>query len=150
MTIDKICVSVCIALCAVFFPGCGNHVGMSGKVTFSDDQSPLTTGTVFFETDLFQARGDIKPDGTYTIGSLHEADGLPPDTYRVYVVGATVHNPSVQPGPNTPPVMLPLIESKFETGLTSGLTVNVDASTKNFDFSVDRNQKTKAKLEKSK
>ena len=146
--IKKYCISFLFVVCLVPFSACSKQVPMSGKVTFSDDQSPLTCGTVFFETDTFQARGEIKPDGTYTIGTHSEKDGLPPGTYRVFVVGATVQDPSVQPGPNRPPIILPLIDPKFETGRTSGLTVNVGPSTKRFDFSVDPNTTTKTKLEK--
>lgn len=131
-------------------PGCfSKNVKMGGKVTFSDDKSPLTVGTVVFETDDYQARGAIKPDGSYTLGSLKETDGLPPGTYRVYIKGASISDPTVDPNRRDGAPALPLLVAKFETGRTSGITVDVDASTKRFDFSVDRNPKTKEKMDKA-
>ena len=133
--------TVAISLVAI---GCSENVSIRGKVTFSDDQSPLTVGMVFFDTDSYQARGLLAPDGTYELGSTGLKDGLPPGEYRVYVSGASISDPNVPPEANAPP--LPLIDPKYESGLTSGLSVKVDRSTRTFDFSVDRNQATVAKL----
>jgi hypothetical protein len=73
--------------------GCGNNqVSVSGNITFSDDGSPLTVGTVYFMSDSHLARGDINSNGTYNIGSLSQKDGLPPGTYRVYISGAVKSN----------------------------------------------------------
>ena len=65
--------------------GCSNKVPMRGKVTFSDDQSPLTVGTVEFQSDTVLARGDLKPDGTYVMGTEKLTDGIPKGTYRVTI-----------------------------------------------------------------
>ncbi|MGL4595475.1 MAG: hypothetical protein ACRCUY_12185 [Thermoguttaceae bacterium] len=126
--------------------GCAKNLPMGGKVTFDDDQSPLTAGMVFFATDTFQARGLIQPDGTYQLGSVTQKDGLPPGTYQVYVAGASVEDPRAKPGDTTPP--LQLIDAKYESSTTSGLSVNVDGSTRKFDFSVTRNPVTAAILTK--
>ena len=65
--------------------GCSDKVPMRGKVTFSDDQSPLTAGTVMFQSDTILARGDLKPDGTYIMGTEKLTDGIPKGTYRVSI-----------------------------------------------------------------
>ena len=121
--------------------GCGNgQVGLSGKVTFSDDDSPLTVGMVCFSTDSFLARGAIQGDGTYTLGSASEKDGLPPGQYRVYVEGAVKEKEDGknQGGGMSLPTMVTAIDPKFSAGKTSGIVADVTASTKTFDFKVDR------------
>lgn len=116
---------------------------MSGKVTFSDNREPLTIGMVFFETDTLQARGKLEADGTYRLGTLGLHDGLPPGTYRVFVAGAITGNPIPSRNPERPNPPLSLIDSKFETGATSGLTATVDRKNRVFNFSVDPNLQTR-------
>ena len=59
------------------FVGCSKNVGMSGKVTFSDDGSPLTTGMICFQSATALSRGHMKEDGTFVIGSGTDASGMP-------------------------------------------------------------------------
>jgi hypothetical protein len=125
-----------LLLVSLFVGGCGSgKVGLGGKVTFSDDGSPLTVGTVWFTTGNFSARGDLTDNGAYTIGSIAQADGLPPGKYQVYVSGAVKPEPNDKGGM---PKMLPLIDEKFTSAKSSGLEVEVTSSLKNFDFKVDR------------
>jgi len=128
----------CFLLSILFFCvlGCGNgQVGLSGKVTFSDDDTPLTVGMVNFSTSTFLAKGPIQADGTYTLGSISEKDGLPPGQYRVYITGASK---AVVPEKGGMPTMVPIIDQKFTTAKGSGIEVDVTATTKKFDFKVDR------------
>lgn len=135
--------------------GCGSNVKFGGRVTFSDDGSPLTTGMVCFESDSFLARGPLNQDGYYDLGSLVLNDGIPKGEYRVYVSGAeAVEDVEIkqvpgQAGHVTRPSMsgtmagqtfTPLIDVKYSSGKTSGLTVNIDGTSKKFDFQVDRYQ----------
>ncbi|MDR0338326.1 MAG: hypothetical protein LBI18_14715 [Planctomycetaceae bacterium] len=122
-------------LTLILLTGCGDKVGLGGKVTFSDDGSPLGVGTVCFETDTYLARGTLKADGSYVVGSLSEKDGLPAGSYRVYISGAEREVGQDKEGMA---MMEPLIDTKFSSGSTSELTLDVTASTKNFDFKVDR------------
>lgn len=134
-----------VAACVIFLSGCSGNVGMGGKVTFSDDGSPLTTGTVCFTTDTFLAQGTIQPDGTYTVGSESIKDGIPPGKYRVYITGAQkevgqsegqkLADGHVDSGN---PVYEPLIDLKYGTAATSGIEVEVMSSQKNYDIVVDR------------
>ena len=68
--------------------GCGSNVEFGGKVTYSDDGSPLTTGTVVFKKGNLISKGSLKPDGTFVVGSMKENDGLVPGSYQVYITGA--------------------------------------------------------------
>jgi hypothetical protein len=131
----KSCLFVGLSLTLLLLVGCGDKVGLGGKVTFSDDGSPLGTGTVCFETDTYLARGTLKTDGSYVVGSLSEKDGLPAGTYRVYISGAEKEIGQDKEGMA---IMEPLIDTKFSIGSTSGLSVDVTASKKTFDFKVDR------------
>ncbi|MGL4594301.1 MAG: hypothetical protein ACRCUY_06190 [Thermoguttaceae bacterium] len=125
-----------VTLVVLVLSGCGgDKLHMSGKVTYSDDGSPLTTGMVCFETPSYLARGELKPDGTYIIGSLSEKDGLPAGTYKVYVSGAQKATGEIKGGMTE---YEPLIDAKFANSSTSGIEMVVDGKTKSLDFKVDR------------
>ena len=79
--------NLCPLILLLLFAGCSGNVGLKGTVTFLDDDSPLTVGTVALLKDGKIARGDIKPDGTYVVGFESERDGLPPGTYQIYILG---------------------------------------------------------------
>jgi len=128
-------IAVCLFGATAVF-GCGKgFVGLGGQVTYSDNGEPLECGTVSLTNGSIQARGEIGKDGKYVIGSLVARDGLPPGPYRVCVANAV----KKLWDPNDDFLTEPLIDVKFTDPNTSGLTLNVDASTKNkFDFQVDR------------
>ena len=128
----------CSTILLTLVVGCGSNVGLKGKVTFSDDGSPVPSGTVAFRKDGKIARGDIKEDGTYVVGFEKEADGLPPGKYEVFISGACKvvgRNEAEETD-----ILEPLIAKKYDAPETSGLTVEVTASTKVFDIKVDRFQ----------
>jgi len=122
--------------------GCGNgNVNLNGKITFSDDGSPLTIGTVYFASGSHLARGDIDSNGTYQIGSHSQKDGLPPGTYRVYISGAIKSDGAGMGsgmGNKMGGTTTPLIDKKFTQAESSGIEVEVTSSLKTFDFKVDR------------
>lgn len=128
-----------IAVLLVILPlvGCGKgYVPMGGRVTYSDNGEPLEKGTVAFTQGVFQARGEIKEDGRYTIGSFEESDGLPKGTYQVSV-GNSDDTVMLNIDTNTYKTIY-RIDDKFADPATSGLTVEVDRKTRTFDFQVDR------------
>ena len=106
----------------------------SGRV-ISDDRSPVPAGTICFVEGSFVARGDLSTDGTFVVGSLTANDGLPPGTYNVYFMD--VHKELGYDGGGMP-IVEALIDAKYSSPDTSGLTVNVDRSTRNVEFEVDR------------
>jgi len=122
---------ITLLLALLICSGCSNKVPMAGMVTFEDDGSPLTRGTVCFVSEVYLARGHLQSDGTYRISSTGNNDGLPPGTYRIYVVDATVTD-------DAGVVTTSLIHSRFESPETSGLEFEVDGKTRRFDFTVER------------
>ncbi|MDR1479921.1 MAG: hypothetical protein LBJ00_13385 [Planctomycetaceae bacterium] len=112
--------------------GCSSKVKVSGKITFSDDGSPLTKGTVCFQTGTFVARGNLQSDGVYRMSSVNKNDGLPSGTYRISVINA------VDGLGEDDAVQTPLIDPKYNNIDTSGITFEVTSSSKRFDFTVDR------------
>src|SRR5437899_2543704 len=63
----------------VFFP-------VSGKVTYKDG-TPVTAGLVIFEPvdQKVSARGAIRPDGTFQLGTHRDDDGAMAGDYKVLV-----------------------------------------------------------------
>ena len=138
--------------------GCSGMVGLSGQVTYSDTGEPLEAGTVAFVSDRHQAMGTIGQDGRYVVGSLREADGLPPGRYRVFITDAIIVTNSeeleqaaelaAEQGTggtaggraiSIMPMIEHLIDPKFTSPDTSDLVVEVGTSRRNtFDIQVDR------------
>jgi len=124
-------------LLATFASGCMNgNVRFGGTVTFSDDGSPLTMGTVCFESSEFLARGELDQNGKYDLGSLSAKDGIPKGTYRVYITGAAKGGMNERGAP----VLVPLIDPKYVAGHSSGFSVTIDGKSRSFDIQVDRYQ----------
>lgn len=115
--------------------GCGNKVPLRGKVVFSDDASPVTCGTVYFTSASYLARGDIRSDGTFVVESEKVRDGLLPGTYTVSLSGVEKPSGKTIHGVET---RVSMIDKKYASSKTSGLTVTVNAKTKTYDIQVDR------------
>jgi hypothetical protein len=96
--------------------GCGNNIKLTGRVVFPDGE-PLTTGTIYFAKSDFQARANIRSNGYYDVGSLSEKDGLPPGTYKVYIIGAIENNPDEK--------IISLIATEFIKAETTPLEITV-------------------------
>jgi len=124
-------------LALLLLTGCNKNVGLSGKVVFSDDKSPVPLGTVGLESvsGVHAARGDIKQDGTFSVGSVKSNDGLPPGKYRVSVTAwkQTAENPETGEG-----IFESLIDVKHGNPETSELTLDITSTTRNFVIEVDR------------
>ena len=125
--------SLIVILLPLLLIGCSSHVSLSGRVTYSDDGTPLEAGTVIFQpevgADKFYARGDIGKNGQYVVATFNPKDGLPPGKYHVFVNAASTWDNNVETS---------LITGKYASAETSGLVLDVDRSTKTFDFQVDR------------
>lgn len=128
-------------LCAflvVMLSGCGgSKVPLKGKVTFKEDGSPLTRGLVCFETATYRARGPLTADGTYRVSSEKTNDGIPPGLYKVYIFGAeaAIDNPGNK---MNAPRAVPLVAVKYTNADTSGITIEIDGKTKEFNFEVEK------------
>ena len=129
----KYCYSLITFLLLIFVVGCGpGHVPLKGKVTFSDDGTPLTIGKVILSQPNYQSRGDLDANGEFVMESLKVGDGLPPGTYGVSIDGAIEYGDFGGGGYS-------LVDPKWASPETSGLTINVDRKTKTLDIQVDRN-----------
>ena len=126
-----------VLLCMV---GCGGQIKVEGKVTFSDDGSPLSTGCVNFVTETFEARGFLQADGTYKLSSVRKDDGVPPGKYRVYISEALERFREGE-GDDALEITVSLIDPKFSNYAESGLEFEVTSSQRKFDFKVDRPKK---------
>ena len=126
------------SLLILLLAGCNSNVPLRGKVVFSDDGSPVPIGTVMMSTGTYLARADLKPDGTFVVGSLKETDGLPAGIYRVSIAGAKKIIGYKASGDE---ILESLIDEKFEDRDTSGITIDVTSSTKFIEIPVDRYQK---------
>ena len=124
---------LCLLLCLVA-AGCSGNKRLNGTVTFTDGE-PAPNGMVNFLKDNFMSRGEVQPDGSYTLSSERANDGIPPVEYKVYVTGITEMPPS-QPGMMVPPI--PICDPKFEDPDTSGLTCKIPAPGNRFDFQIER------------
>src|SRR5262249_18383635 len=66
--------------------GCGNQTcfPVSGTVTYKDG-TPVTAGLVIFEpvNQKISARGEIKPDGSFQLGTHGDSDGAMEGEYKV-------------------------------------------------------------------
>jgi hypothetical protein len=122
----------CVLCLSAMAIGCGeNKVPLHGRVVFAEDKAPLSGGMVFFETDTYRARGGIDSNGNYTVSSTGQDDGIPPGTYHVYV------KENLQMGETAK------IDPKYTSRARSEITLTVDASTKQFDFEIERIKDTK-------
>ena len=118
--------------------GCGNQVKVKGRVTFAEDGSPLTTGTVCFETTGHTARGFLDKNGCYQLTSIKENDGVPPGNYKVFIEGA------LEPAGNDKlgmAVKVAIVDRKYTDPTNPAYTFEVNSSNKVFDFTIERIKK---------
>jgi hypothetical protein len=104
--------------------GCGARpYPVRGTVTL-EDGTPVTSGMVSFETKDVEkpitARGEIKPDGSYELGTYKPGDGALPGVYRVTVT-PLAQNPDL-------PVPKPAYDARYTSFDTSGLEFEVKAA----------------------
>ena len=147
MVAMKLKLKIVLLLTCFLITGCNNgNVPLSGTVTFSDDNSPLTVGAVSFEGSSVRAFGTLDGKGHYVVGTEKERDGIPPGTYKIALIGAgtTGERMEYQQLGQTVSGMakfIPVVDTKYTSTETSGLSLTVDHSTKTFDFQVDRFKK---------
>jgi hypothetical protein len=143
-------ISSALFFCALLVAGCGGNVKVTGKVAFPDGE-PLSTGQVIFESEKMSGMGKLSADGSYTLGSDKEENGIPKGKYRVYITGAITYaevqapNPSAgMPGVYNPgstgsplPSSIPLVHRKFLSVETSDIEVDVQGAM-TYDITVEK------------
>src|SRR5207249_3341231 len=104
-----------------------------GKVTLADGQ-PLAKGMVVFERrdggGVITARSDLKPDGSYQLGTNKPGDGVPTGKYRVLI------NPLEITDVPDEERKLPF-DNKYLKFETSGLMFEVKAGPNDFPIKLD-------------
>ncbi len=126
-------------LAAVFgAAGCGERLHpVHGKVTLEDGK-PLTRGMVVCERReggaTVTARGEIKPDGTYQLGTDRPGGGAPPGRYR------TLINPMDFTDVPDEQKNLPY-DLKYLRFETSGLEFEVKSGSNEFPIRLERSNK---------
>lgn len=120
---------------SIFLIGCGQNK-VSGKVVFSDDKTPLNKGILVFYGEQGISRGEIKPDGTYSVTTKKPNDGLPKGEYIVVVQGTEINKST----PPAAPVYETAIDPKYGAKETTDLKVTVKGS-QSFNIEVDRFKK---------
>ena len=132
----------CVFAILAILSGCGKNIPISGTVTFSDDGSPLTVGTVIFTNGTQNATGHLDANGHYRLGFEKAGNGIPKGDYSVYISGANTVVGTLQSTDESDDAKradyVSVIDKKFASAQKSGLRFSVDGSTKTFDFQVDR------------
>jgi len=109
--------------------GCGessartsNLIHVTGKVTYKGQ--PVTKGSVWFEADGFgrPAKGQLQSDGSFTLSTRKEGDGVVAGEHRVSISGFDK------------PLADDRALKKYGFLNTSGLTADVDAEHTEFTF----------------
>ena len=129
-------VSGWLASVAVVAAGCSPKTyPVQGKLTWADGSpaAELAGAQVVFESAALKvgARGDVKADGGFLLSTYQTDDGVPPGDYQVAVLE---HRPSPEGKFLSPPLMDP----KFSSFATSGLTATVKSGPNPVTIAVER------------
>jgi len=112
--------------------GCSNQVGLTGKVTYTDDL-PVQVGQVVFDDGNYAFRGRINKDGFYRLGGAFDGDGIIPGQYRVYLT----ETEASEMDENGVVKHIKRVADKYTNPDTSELTCEVKGKM-SFDFKVER------------
>lgn len=126
-----------LALLLAAAAGCGTRTTypVRGKVVFKDG-TPLTGGLVVFrpvdEKLQVSARGDIRPDGSFVLGTYLEGDGAVAGKYQAAIT------PPPRRKIREKPVEKGFIHPRFESYDTSGLEFEVTRDKNSFMIEVEK------------
>jgi len=74
---------------ALGLTGCGDRLYPVRGTVALEDGTPVTRGVIICERfdggPAVSAQGEIKPDGTFRLGTTKPGDGLPPGRYKVLI-----------------------------------------------------------------
>jgi len=127
-----------VCLCAF---GCSPYVNVTGMVTYSDNGEPVRSGTVFFSSDTELGRATIR-NGRYSVGRIHDGDGIPPGTYTISAdsVPTVAPRPEIRVNPDGTFVRVenPRAEEHTEFFYTKEPQAIEIGRSMTFDFTVER------------
>lgn len=127
--VNRVGLAVLLTACLVCAAGCGRRptlVPVSGRVTL--DGKPLEFGSVMIQpTAGPAARGTIRPDGGFTVGTFAPGDGAIVGPATVRVACYEQQRPGAPPPQGELALGKSLIPEKYAQFETSGLTATVAA-----------------------
>ena len=128
-SVNRVGLAVLLTVCFVCDTGCGRRptlVAVSGRVTL--DGKPLAFGSVMIQpTGGPAARGTIRPDGGFTVGTFATGDGAIVGPATVRVACYEQQRPGAPPPQGELALGKSLIPEKYTQFETSGLTATVAA-----------------------
>jgi outer membrane usher protein FimD/PapC len=126
--------SLSICTLIIILSGCSNKISVTGTVKYADG-SPLTFGSVIFESDKEQYFGQLNTEGKFNLGGIKSGDGIPPGSYKVRLAGTE----ETQDTENDR-VIVKHVDDKYTNIITSGLTAEIGKQ-RTFDFTVEKPEK---------
>ena len=122
---------VCIQMLLII-SGCSKNATVKGTVKFPDG-TPLTKGTVVFESDKIRVSSQLNSKGEYSLSGSKPGDGVPPGTYKGWILGAIADPPPPPksatgrgaPNMRAIPKREPLIADKYQEAATSGFQLEI-------------------------
>jgi hypothetical protein len=127
-----------LAAALITVMGCGGgSYPVRGKIVFEDDGSPITEleGQIisFDSNDEFKtARGELKADGTFTLTTPGQGEGVSPGKYKV-----SLTQPYQRPD-RPAPKGKPVVATMYERPDTSPLEVVVEQKTNEMTIKLKR------------
>jgi hypothetical protein len=135
------CVALAILTAMLATAGCGKArgtVAVTGKAVLKDGRA-LPGGRVILTGGKTSASGQIKPDGTFVLGTFTTTDGSKPGSYTVVIVGATEPDTRSEfdrmGGVGQPPPSL--IDKKYDAATKSDLRVDIKPPRTHLDLVLD-------------
>jgi len=130
-------------LCTVV--GCSQGMQITGTVRF-DDGSPITQGSVVFNSSTESFFGTITSAGRYTTGGEKIKQGLPDGAYTVWLSGTETSNNTLDDEGNVVSYTVTRpVAAVFTSPSTSPLKFEVKkGGSKTFDVVVERNPALKS------
>lgn len=127
-------IAILLVVIAIACCGCGGRMQpVQGVITYSDGApaKDLAGGTIEFDSleESLSARGAIEADGSFQLTTLHENDGVPVGKYRVLIA---------MPGPTGDEKVRVILDPKYSSFETSGLTVEIEPGVNEPQLQIDR------------
>ncbi|MCL2006321.1 MAG: carboxypeptidase-like regulatory domain-containing protein [Planctomycetaceae bacterium] len=131
-----------VAFAILFTTGCTDKVRVTGTVKYTDGEA-LTQGSVFFRnaegTHMFH--GALDQNGAFALGEIRDGDGIPSGTYTAWIAGANTSDYEQDAAGNLLGRMVSIIiDPKYESPETSGLSFMIDKSRHRIEIEVERPQ----------
>lgn len=119
---------------AILLLGCSVQQKITGTVKF-DDGTPLTQGSVIFESDSEKFFGFLDTNGNFSMGTEKSGDGIKAGSYKVRLAGTEITE-YTESGDS---IVTKLVPDKYTNTFTSGWTAEVGSGKpKTFDYVIEK------------